>query len=133
MTIQYVSDSRATTMIPFWAIPLIVIFVILCGFLCRGVLKYAVHVVCGYRQLSANNPFAKDARKPKRTFITDKHMRDALLRKEFDSHNVSFKTAICLYNSIKPRKLCYNSLHTLLLLCKTQHYFTTRSQFYYIM
>ena len=89
MGTQYVSDSRTITMIPFWAVPLIVLIVILFHFLGRVILKYAVHVVYGYRQLSANNPFAKDVRKPKRKFVTDKHKRDALLRREFDSQNVS--------------------------------------------
>ena len=79
-------------MIPFWAVELLIsilVIVILFHFLGGGITKYVVHLICGYRQLSANNPFAKDARKPKRTFITDKHMRDALLRREFDSQNVS--------------------------------------------
>ena len=88
---QYISGSQTINMIPFWALLLIVIIVIIFHILGRGrgILKYAVHLIYGCRQLSANNPFDRDARKPKRTFITDKHMRDAILRREFDSQNVS--------------------------------------------
>ena len=74
-------------MYPWWSAPL---FIILVTFsFGKGVLKLVIHTVCGCRLLSANNPFARDGRKPKRQFVTDRRMRDALLRKEFDICNVS--------------------------------------------
>ena len=55
--------------------------------------KKAVNLLCNRRMVSSpNNPFSTDSRKPKRPLVTDRNMRDALLRKEFDILSVSQKT-----------------------------------------
>ena len=83
------SVSHTVNMILWWSVPQFVIILTLFLYLRRRIVKTAVHAICGHRQLSANNPFAKDSRRPKRRFITDRRMRDAILRREFDRHNVS--------------------------------------------
>ena len=78
-----------------WCLLLAIIFVTFLS--TKGVLKLAVHTICGWRQFSANNPFARDDRKPKRQLVTDRRVRDAVLRKEFDICKVSETTVSCVY------------------------------------
>ena len=52
--------------------------------------KKAVNLLCNRRMVSsADNPFSVDGRKPKHPLVTDRKIRDALLRKEFDFLSVS--------------------------------------------
>ena len=55
-------------------------------------MKSVVHIICGHRKLSLNNPFAKDRRRPKQPFTSNKEMRDAVLKRKFDKNNVSKKS-----------------------------------------
>ena len=51
--------------------------------------KKAVNLLCNRRMVSSpDNPFSADGRKPRRPLVTDRKMRDALLRKEFDTPSV---------------------------------------------
>ena len=52
--------------------------------------KKPINLLCNRRMMSSpDNPFSADGRKPKRPLVTDRKMRDALLRREFDVQSVS--------------------------------------------
>ena len=65
--------------------------------------KEAVNLLCNRRMVSSpDNPFSADGRKPRRPLVTDRKMRDALLRKEFDTPSVPSDLDAIVISTLHP-------------------------------